>query len=129
MYGPLSWPCSRFKGFQPSTLTSSDPHTFPRAFLRVDLSQRKPQKSLLITTHGSWSHTITVSSSLPLANHFPECAHLTVRTGPVCIVSVHNDFGGLPDNSEASFRIGLVLHIRIFASRPPVAIRDPSGCT
>lgn len=45
------------------------------------------------------------------------------------MVSVHNDFGGRLDNSEAGFRIGFVLHIRILASSPPVAIREPSGCT
>lgn len=28
---PLSWPGSRFRGFQPSTLTSSEPQSFPLA--------------------------------------------------------------------------------------------------
>lgn len=68
-----------------------------------------------------------IASSLPLASHRPECAHLTVSTGPVCIVSVHNDLGGRPDCSEAGLRIGFVLQMRTFASNPPVAIRDPSG--
>lgn len=68
-----------------------------------------------------------IASSLPLASHRPECAHLTVRTGPVCIVREHRDFGGRPDCSEAILRIGFVLHILTFASSPPVAIRDPSG--
>ena len=45
------------------------------------------------------------------------------------MVSVESDFGGRPDISESLFRIGLVLHIRTFASRPPVAIREQSGCT
>ena len=70
-----------------------------------------------------------ISSSLPLANHRPECAQRTVNTGPVCIVRVHSDFGGRPDSSEAWLRMGFVLHIRIFASSPPVATREPSGCT
>lgn len=68
-----------------------------------------------------------MASSLPLASHRPECAHLTVNTGPVCIVSVHSDFGGRPDCSEAEFKMGFVLQMRTFASSPPVAIRDPSG--
>ena len=65
-----------------------------------------------------------ISSSLPLANHRPECAQRTVNTGPVCIVRVHSDFGGRPDSSEAWLRMGFVLHIRIFASSPPVATRE-----
>lgn len=32
---PLSCPGRRFSGFQPSTFTSSDPHTFPFAALRL----------------------------------------------------------------------------------------------
>lgn len=72
---------------------------------------------------------MTISSSLPLASHLPECAHRTVRTGPVCMVRVHSDFGGLFKSSEAGLRIGFVLHIRILASSPPVAILEPSGCT
>lgn len=70
-----------------------------------------------------------ISSSLPLANHRPECAHLTVSTGPVCMLSVQRDFGGRFERSEAVLRIGLVLHMRTFASSPPVAIREPSGWT
>ncbi len=81
------------------------------------------------STYGSRSQTITISSSLPLANHRPECAQRTVSTGPVCIESVHSDFGGLPDASDAGLRIGFVLQMRTLASRPPVAIREPSGCT
>ena len=72
---------------------------------------------------------MTISSSLPLANHLPLWAHRTTRTGPVCMVSVHSDFGGRPDASDAGLRMGFVLQIRIFASRPPVAIREPSGWT
>jgi hypothetical protein len=45
------------------------------------------------------------------------------------MVNVQSDLGGFPDMSDAWFRIGFVLHIRIFASSPPVAIREPSGCT
>jgi hypothetical protein len=45
------------------------------------------------------------------------------------MVKVQSDFGGRPDCSEAGFKIGFVLHIRILASRPPVAIREPSGWT
>ena len=47
----------------------------------------------------------------------------------MCIVSVHSDFGGFPEASDAGLRIGFVLHIRILASRPPVAILEPSGWT
>jgi hypothetical protein len=47
----------------------------------------------------------------------------------VCIVNVHRDLGGFPDSSDASLRMGLVLQMRILASRPPVAIREPSGWT
>ena len=43
------------------------------------------------------------------------------------MVKVHKDLGGLFDCSEMLLRIGFVLHILIFASRPPVAIREPSG--
>ena len=123
---PLSWPGSRFKAFQPSTLISSEPHTFPRAPLIFAVNANQ-HRWYIRATHGSWSQTITVWSSLPLASHFPECAHLTTNTGPPCIVRVQSDFGGFPDSSDASFRMGLVLHIRIFASSPPVAIREPSG--
>ena len=70
-----------------------------------------------------------ISSSLPLANHLPECAHLTVSTGPVCMLRVQRDFGGRFERSEAGFRMGFVLHTRTFASSPPVAIREPSGWT
>lgn len=70
-----------------------------------------------------------IVSSLPLASQRPECAHLTHNTGPVCMPKVHSDFGGRPASSEAWLRMGLVLHIRTFASMPPVAIREPSGCT
>ena len=80
-------------------------------------------------THGSKSHIMTISSSLPLASQRPLCAHRTHKTGPVCIVNVLSDFGGLFDSSEAGFKIGFVLHIRILASSPPVAMREPSGCT
>ena len=80
-------------------------------------------------THGSRSHIIIIASSLPLANHLPECAHLTVNTGPVCIARVHSNFGGRPESSESLFKIGFVLHILILASRPPVAIREQSGWT
>ena len=72
---------------------------------------------------------MTTSSSLPLASHLPECAHRTTSTGPVCIVNVESDFGGRLDSSEVASRIGFVLHMRILASRPPVAMRDPSGWT
>lgn len=82
-----------------------------------------------VNTHGSRSQIMTISSSLPLASQRPECAHRTVNTGPVCIVSVHSDLGGLFESSEAGLRIGFVLHIRILASRPPVAMREPSGWT
>jgi hypothetical protein len=44
-------------------------------------------------------------------------------------VRVHSDFGGLFDDSEFALSIGFVLQMRIFESRPPVAIREPSGCT
>lgn len=81
------------------------------------------------STHGSRSHIITISSSLPLASHRPECAQRTTSTGPVCIVSVLSDFGGRPESSEAWLRIGFVLQMRTFASRPPVAMREPSGWT
>lgn len=81
------------------------------------------------TAYGSRSHIMTISSSLPLASHLPLCAQRTVRTGPVCIVSVHSDLGGLLESSDVGFSIGLVLHMRILASSPPVAIREPSGCT
>jgi len=43
------------------------------------------------------------------------------------MLKVHSDFGGRPDSSEAALRIGFVLHIRTLASKPPVAIREPSG--
>lgn len=89
---------------------------------------------------------ITMVSSLPDANHFPEAAHLTTNTGPLCMVSVHRLFGG-PFSSTLAERMGEVDHIRILASvfqrnttismtlsrtgqvvpRPPVAIRLPSG--
>ena len=72
---------------------------------------------------------MTISSSLPLASHRPEWAQRTVSTGPVCIDSVHSDFGGLPDSSLAGLSIGFVLQIRTLASRPPVAMREPSGWT
>ena len=72
---------------------------------------------------------MTISSSLPLASQRPECAHRTVSTGPVCIVRVQSDFGGLLESSDAGFRMGFVLQMRILASSPPVAIREPSGCT
>lgn len=58
---------------------------------------------------------MTIVSSLPLANHLPLAAHLTASTGPVCIVSVHNAFGG-PFSSALGERIGDVDHIRILAS-------------
>ena len=125
MHEPLLWLCKRFKGFQPSTLISSVPHTLPRAFLGAKMSLGMIGQQT--NTHGSWSQTITVSSSLPLASQRPECAHRTVSTGPVCIVNVHSDLGGFPDISDASLRIGLVLQMRILASRPPVAMREPSG--
>ena len=83
----------------------------------------------MYVTHGSKSHIITISSSLPLANHRPEWAHRTTSTGPVCIVRVLSDFGGLPDNSDAWLRMGFVLQMRTLASSPPVAIREPSGWT
>ena len=70
-----------------------------------------------------------IASSLPLASHLPECAHRTVSTGPVCIVRVHSSFGGRPESSESRLRIGFVLHMRTFASRPPVAMREQSGWT
>jgi hypothetical protein len=44
---------------------------------------------------------MTIVSSLPLASHLPEKAHLTARTGPVCIERVDNDFGGLLESSDA----------------------------
>lgn len=47
----------------------------------------------------------------------------------MCIESVHSDLGGLPEASDAGLRIGLVLQIRTLASSPPVAMREPSGCT
>ena len=72
---------------------------------------------------------MTISSSLPLASHLPECAHLTVSTGPVCILRVQRDFGGRFERSEAGLMMGLVLHMRTLASSPPVAIREPSGWT
>ena len=52
-----------------------------------------------------------------------------VSTGPVCMLRVQRDFGGRFERSEAGLRMGLVLHIRTFASSPPVAIREPSGWT
>jgi hypothetical protein len=55
-------------------------------------------------------------SSLPDANHFPEAAHLTTSTGPLCMVSVQRLFGG-PFSSSLEERIGEVDHIRILASR------------
>jgi len=55
-------------------------------------------------------------SSLPDANHFPEAAHLTTNTGPLCMVSVDRLFGG-PFSSSLAERIGEVDHIRILASR------------
>ena len=126
---PLSWPGSRFRGFQPSTLTSSEPQSFPLALLyhgtpQISIGCRQDRG-----THGSRSHIITMVSSLPLASHRPENAHLTARTGPVCIERVDSDLGGRPESSADSFRIGFVLHIRTLASSPPVAIREPSGCT
>jgi len=45
------------------------------------------------------------------------------------MVNVHRDLGGRFDCSETLLRIGFVLHILTFASRPPVAMREPSGCT
>ncbi len=45
------------------------------------------------------------------------------------MVNVHSDLGGLFVCSETVFRMGFVLHILILASRPPVAMREPSGCT
>ena len=45
------------------------------------------------------------------------------------MVNVHKDLGGLFDSSEMLFRMGFVLHILILASRPQVAMREPSGCT
>jgi len=45
------------------------------------------------------------------------------------MVNVHRDLGGLFDCSETLFKMGFVLHILILASRPPVAMREPSGCT
>lgn len=54
-------------------------------------------------------------SSLPLASHLPEWVQRTVRTGPACILSVERWVGN-PLSRAASFRIGLVDHIRIFAS-------------
>ena len=126
---PLSWPGKRLRGFQPSTLTSSEPHIFPLDVLYTLSSNIQRTDDPEGWTYGSRSQIITISSSLPLANHRPEWAHLTVRTGPVCIVNVHKDLGGLPDCSEAELRIGLVLQIRILASRPPVAMREPSGWT
>ena len=88
----------------------------------------QPNTSKTIT-HGSRSQIMTMVSSLPLASHRPEYPHLTTRTGPVCIERVDRDFGGRPESSDDSFRIGFVLHIRTLASSPPVAIREPSGCT
>lgn len=122
---PLSCPGSRFSGFHPSTLTSSDPHTLPPPILRT--SAQDPRR--VCPTHGSRSQIITISSSLPLASHLPECAQRTVSTGPVCIVRVHSDLGGRLDDSAAWLRMGFVLQILIRASRPPVAMRDPSGWT
>lgn len=124
---PLSCPGSRFKGFHPSTFTSSEPHTFPRECLHACVNTMILQNNSL--TYGSRSHIMTISSSLPLASQRPECAHRTVNTGPVCIVRVQSDFGGLLESSEAGFRMGFVLQMRILASRPPVAIREPSGWT
>jgi hypothetical protein len=45
------------------------------------------------------------------------------------MVNIHRDLGGLFDCSETLLRMGFVLHILILASRPPVAMREPSGCT
>lgn len=47
----------------------------------------------------------------------------------MCILRVQRDLGGRFERSEAGFRMGLVLHMRTFASSPPVAIREPSGWT
>ena len=90
---------------------------------------------------------MTTASSLPLASHFPEYAHLTVKTGPVCMVSVERLVGN-PDLCASSFNMGFVDQMRIFASTekvgevrrkqsmklyntpsPPVAILLPSGWT
>ena len=131
---PLSWPTSRFSGFHPSTFTLSEPHTFPFSVLTHmrahSLGPAHASKIVTtVNTHGSRSQIITISSSLPLVSHLPECAHLTTSTGPVCIVSVHRLFSGRPESSEAWLRMGFVLQMRTFASSPPVAIREPSGCT
>lgn len=72
---------------------------------------------------------MTMASSLPLASQRPECAQRTVNTGPVCMASVHRSFGGRPETSAVWLRMGFVLHIRTLASRPPVAMREQSGCT
>lgn len=45
------------------------------------------------------------------------------------MVNVQSDLGGRFDCSERLLMMGFVLHILIFASRPPVAMREPSGCT
>ena len=124
---PLSCPGNRFRGFQPSMLISSEPHTLPLAVLRF--IERHAKENRMERTNGSRSHIITISSSLPLASHLPELAQRTHNTGPVCMVRVHRDLGGRFECSETLFRMGFVLHILIFASRPPVAMREPSGCT
>jgi hypothetical protein len=71
---------------------------------------------------------ITVSS-LPLASHLPEKAQRTHSTEPVCEFKVQSDLGGLFDSSDAALKIGRVDQMRTLESMPPVAMRDPSGCT
>jgi hypothetical protein len=72
---------------------------------------------------------MTTSSSLPLASQRPECAQRTQSTGPVCIASVQSCLGGRPASSAACESMGRVLQMRTRASRPPVAMREPSGWT
>lgn len=124
---PLSCPGKRFKGFHPSTLTSSEPQTLPDPDLSVIHQAKTIVSCIEKVAHGSKSQIMMTASSLPLASHRPECAHRTTSTGPVCMLSVQRDFGGRPFSSLVLFKMGLVDQIRTFASRPPVAIRELSG--
>src|SRR5207248_11797004 len=64
------------------------------------------------------SHSLTVSSQLPLANCVPSGAKASPNTQLVCPLSVCTPVPGCPPESS---------HSRIWVSKPPLASRRPSG--
>lgn len=134
---PATWATSRLRGFQFSTLTSSEPHNLPPpSLLSVSLMARTPLTvDQSRATYGSRPQIMPTWSSDPLARYRPLCAQRTVKTAPkmckliawwnssthqgslpVCSDIVHRSFSFASTFSASELRIGTVDQILIFLS-------------